>query len=203
MGPRFSHALPRPLRRRTLARMSSVTDPASAALEAIVNRYANMVRAVGHRHGLVDADLDEVMQEVRIRLWRARSTPEKISTSSASYVYRTACTAAIDVIRRRRARSEDHVSLDAPSTNPGPMDVLAPDRVLERAELADMLGETITELSESRRPVVRMYLVGYSREEIADLLGWSEAKTRNLLYRGLDDLRNGLRLRGIGPEGTI
>ncbi len=45
-----------------------------------------------------------------------------------------------------------------------------------------------------------MYLVGYSRQEIADLLGWSEAKTRNLLYRGLDDLRRALSQRGIGPE---
>jgi hypothetical protein len=35
-----------------------------------------------------------------------------------------------------------------------------------------------------------MYLSGYDREEIADLLGWPEAKTSNLLYRGLADLRN-------------
>ena len=37
-------------------------------------------------------------------------------------------------------------------------------------------------------------------EEIAALLGWSEAKTRNLLYRGLADLRSALAARGIGPE---
>ena len=44
-----------------------------------------------------------------------------------------------------------------------------------------------------------MYLKGYGREEIAALLGWSEAKTRNLLYRGLDDLRQRLIARGIRP----
>ena len=49
--------------------------------------------------------------------------------------------------------------------------------------------------------VVRMHLAGYPREEIATSLGWTEAKTRNLLYRGLDDLREALRARGIGPEG--
>jgi RNA polymerase sigma-70 factor (ECF subfamily) len=47
-----------------------------------------------------------------------------------------------------------------------------------------------------------MYLAGYSREEIADFLGWSEAKTRNLLYRGLADLRNRLTEWGIGWEAT-
>jgi RNA polymerase sigma-70 factor (ECF subfamily) len=43
-----------------------------------------------------------------------------------------------------------------------------------------------------------MHLAGYAREEIAQLLGWSEAKTRNLLYRGLADLRERLTARGIG-----
>ncbi len=45
-----------------------------------------------------------------------------------------------------------------------------------------------------------MYLAGYERREIADLLGWTEAKTRNLLYRGLADLRETLTTRGVRPE---
>ena len=47
------------------------------------------------------------------------------------------------------------------------------------------------------RPV-RMHLAGYPREEIAKLMGWTEAKTRNLLYRGLADLRERLTAEGIG-----
>jgi hypothetical protein len=34
------------------------------------------------------------------------------------------------------------------------------------------------------------------------LLGWTEAKTRNLLYRGLADLRERLIERGFRPEGV-
>jgi RNA polymerase sigma-70 factor (ECF subfamily) len=45
-----------------------------------------------------------------------------------------------------------------------------------------------------------MYLAGYTREDIAELMGWSEAKTRNLVYRGLDDLRRALTAMGIGWE---
>lgn len=37
-----------------------------------------------------------------------------------------------------------------------------------------------------------MYLNGYNHREIAGLLGWSEATTRNLLYRGLEELRSHL-----------
>jgi DNA-directed RNA polymerase specialized sigma24 family protein len=39
--------------------------------------------------------------------------------------------------------------------------------------------------------------MGHSREEIADLLGWTEAKTRNLLYRGLADVRARLLAEGV------
>jgi RNA polymerase sigma-70 factor (ECF subfamily) len=46
-----------------------------------------------------------------------------------------------------------------------------------------------------------MYLAGHPREEIAEVLGWSEAKTRNLLYRGLADLRARLTELGVGWEG--
>ena len=43
----------------------------------------------------------------------------------------------------------------------------------------------------------KLHLEGYRRDEIEALLGWSEAKTRNLLYRGLSDLREFLVARGI------
>lgn len=49
---------------------------------------------------------------------------------------------------------------------------------------------------EARRVVVRMHLSGYEREEIIALLGWSDAKVRNLLYRGLQDLRERLTRAG-------
>ena len=39
-----------------------------------------------------------------------------------------------------------------------------------------------------------------SSQEIADLLGWSEAKARNLVYRGLSELRKYLREEGIEYE---
>ena len=72
-----------------------------------------------------------------------------------------------------------------------------PDRDLEHSELAAQVERAIDSLQPSRRPVVRMHLMGHSREEIARLLGWSEAKTRNLLYLGLADLRERLLAEGV------
>jgi RNA polymerase sigma factor (sigma-70 family) len=173
-------------------------DPLSPALEAVVNRFAGLVRGVGWRHRLSEADIHELLQQVRIRLWQAQGTSEQISRVSASYVYRTAVSAVLDMMRRRRAqRTEQMVSIEdgmvATST-------ANPERDLDSSEVVAQVTRAIDSIPLSRRAAVRMYLAGHPREEIADLLGWSEAKTRNLLYRGLGDLRARLTEQGIGWE---
>ena len=131
------------------------------------------------------------MQEVRIRLWRARGTSEQVDETNTSYVYRTASSAALDVIRRRRARQADrHDAIEDEGTvtvltAPQPDPHASPRGV---ASSAQRVARAIDEIPASRRPPVRMHLAGYPREEIAKLMGWTEAKTRNLLYRGLADL---------------
>ena len=172
----------------------------SLALEAAVSRFGSMVRQVGRRYRLDESGLDEVMQEVRIRLWRARGTSEQVDQTNTSYVYRTASSAALDIIRRRRARQADrHDAIE----DEGTVTVLTapqpdPHATLEGSELAQRVARAIDEIPASRRPPVRMHLAGYPREEIAKLMGWTEAKTRNLLYRGLADLRERLTAEGIG-----
>ena len=155
-----------------------------------------MVRSVGARHGLSDADLDDVVQDVRIRLWRSCTTSEQIERLGTSYVYRAATTAALDLLRRRRARGADVTdSVDDHSDR-----IAASSGAADEADARELEGQVIAALEAlplARRTVVRMYLSGYDREEIADLLGWTEAKTRNLLYRGLDDLRERLNKVGI------
>jgi RNA polymerase sigma factor (sigma-70 family) len=178
---------------------SPSSDPLSPALETVVARFAGMVRSVGWRHRLSDHDVDEVMQQVRIRLWQAQGDSEQISRSPASYVYRTAVSAALDLLRRRRTRQADStVSLEEGGI--GLAGGNGPERDLEYSELSLQVAQAIDEIPASRRAVVRMYLAGHPREEIAQLLGWSEAKTRNLLYRGLADLRGRLTERGVGWE---
>jgi RNA polymerase sigma factor (sigma-70 family) len=181
--------------------MGSAPDQLSSTLEAVVARFADVVRHVSWRHRLSDADVDEVMQEVRIRLWRAYGDADgaRVGETGAAYVYRTAMSAALDLLRRRRARREDRtVAFDerapVPTTD-------GTERRAEAAELAAQVARAIDAIPASRRPVVRMHLTGYSREEIAALMGWSEAKTRNLLYRGLGDLRERLTESGITWEG--
>ncbi len=181
-------------------------DSPSSALDAALTGFTEMIRRVAWRHRLSDADVDEVLQEVRIRIWKASGkadgSSEQLVQSPTSYVYRTAVSAAIDLIRKQRTeRERSTVSLDgedAPVVHAAPTAPAA----LEGSELAAQVARAIDQIPESRRPAVRMYLAGYSRDDIADLMGWTEAKTRNLLYRGLDDLRGRLAEMGIERETT-
>lgn len=181
--------------------MTAPADLLSPALEAVVLRFAGMVRAVGRRHGLEDSDLDEVIQDVRIRLWRARESGERIAGSPSSYVYQTARSATLDLVRRRRGRGgRPEVAV----LDPGGGDLAGddgPDRAMEDSELAETVFRAVEALMDSRRRVVRLHLLGYESAEIAGLLGWSGGKTRNLLSRGLADLRERLRELGVGPGG--
>jgi RNA polymerase sigma factor (sigma-70 family) len=157
----------------------------------VVRRFEHRVRAIGYRYRLAPGELDELFQEVRIRLWKALKEPSSIEGTSASYVYRTATSAAVDLIRRKR-RNRAHVRFD-PEVHGVPAPSPGDGRMWEGA--AEELARSLDRLDDRRRPVVRMYLAGYDHREIAELLGWTPGATRNLLYRGLADVKDDLRNR--------
>src|SRR6185436_5302986 len=101
---------------------------------------------VGARRGLVEADLDEVLQDVRIRLWQAGKGGKVLEDLGSSYLYHVATTAALDVLRRRRARRADDTEdirerPDLTTDNP------TPHAALEASELAKQIDTAIDTLS--------------------------------------------------------
>ena len=176
---------------------------ASRALEHVVSRFDAFIRRSARRHGLLGDEIDEVVQEIRVRMWKSLGTAELIRRAKASYIYRAAISASIDLIRRRRARRHEARSLDDEIEDvPAPESRLRADAALDENEVASLVHRALALLAEQRRAVVRMHLAGYDRYEIAELFGWSEAKTRNLLYRGLADLRQILQSWGVGPVAS-
>jgi RNA polymerase sigma-70 factor (ECF subfamily) len=180
--------------------MTTPPDQLSPALERALGKFSGILRQVCWRYRFTGADVDELLQEVRIRLWRAHgevaAAGEHIASISASYLHRTALSAAIDMVRRRRARGGDRTTSIEDEHRSFP-ERHGPEQELEQSELAAQVERAIESIHPSRRPVVRMHLLGHSREEIAQLMGWTEAKTRNLLYRGLADVREHLIAQGV------
>lgn len=164
---------------------------ATPMLDALLARLGRMVRAVGGRHALGADEIDALVQEVRIRIWRAHPESEEIERLPTSYVYRTAMAAAIDLLRQRRR----HVERAAPLEEAGAVtagSAATADAAVLAAELGAAIDRALASMVEARRVVVRMHLAGYGREEMVAMLGWPDGKVRNLLYRGMDDLRERL-----------
>jgi RNA polymerase sigma-70 factor (ECF subfamily) len=176
-------------------------DGVSSSIETLIARFRTMVRSIGARRGLVESDLDEVLQDVRIRLWHAGEGGKPLEDLGSSYLYQLATTAALDLLRRRRARRADDTD-DIRERTELTTDDESPHDALEARELAAQIDAALDTLAIDRRVAVRMHLSGYDRDDIARMLGWTEARTRNLLYRGLDDLRRRLTDMGISPRRT-
>src|SRR6185436_7826658 len=121
-----------------------------------------------------------------------------------SYLYRIAATAAIDAMRRVRARRE-HPLVVAATEDAASEDLAidpaspsrSPEQLASDHELSRQIQDAVARLSENRRRAVGLHLRGFTSREIAGLLGWSEPKARNLTHRGLKDLRVLLADEGI------
>lgn len=169
---------------------------------SVMEQYGRLLRAAIVRVCPRDmaADYDDIRQDACLRLWRALSSGRKIP-SPASYLYRVAATATIDAIRRVKARRETAIEqLDPDGENRAELRTDAresPDRTAAERELVEKTLRTLTSFSSDRRRAVALHLQGLTTREIGDLLGWSEPKARNLVYRALKDLRTRLHAEGI------
>lgn len=163
--------------------------PIDGALERLLARFESFARRVARSRGLASGEVDEVLQDVRIRVWRSQLSGANIDRLGASYFLRVVSSAVIDHLRARRRRRELSIEAATDTTAvPASLQVAPADRS-ELEALGKRLGQALEQLSLNRRLVVRLHLEGYERSEISEMTGWTEAKVRNLLYRGLDDVR--------------
>lgn len=165
---------------------------ADAGVRALVREYGSLIRGVVAKvSGRKDADLaDEVVQRVTASLWTALRGAQTIH-HPASYLYRCAVRETIRELRRELA-ADDPDQLDLL-----PDEVAAsPEHAARAGELARATEEALAAMSPDRALAVRAHLLGYPVEEIMRMYGWTYQKGRNLIARGMTDLRAALSARG-------
>lgn len=184
-------------------------------LNELLNDYGSFLRSAIRRlcPSTLGVTADEIEQDARIRLWQALRRERNI-TDPASYLYRIAASAAIDAVRRVRARRETQMAdpLDAAGGRPTPTALTpatlaasarSPEELAADHQMRGRIGSALARLALNRRRAVGLHLRGFSSTEIARLLGWTEPKARNLTHRGLNDLRGQLRREGFDfPENA-
>ena len=183
------------------------TVDTEASFGAIVKEYGKFLRHTIAK--LCPKDLgiqfNDIEQEANLRLWRALQSEREIN-DLASYLYRIAATATIDAIRRVKAKREESLCLQDDEGDdrerlrivfPTSGIAESPQHQAERRDLMRKIETILARLPEDRRRAIGLYLEGFTSQEIANLLGWSEPRARNLTYRGLKDLRQQLQAEGI------
>jgi RNA polymerase sigma-70 factor (ECF subfamily) len=176
----------------------------SSPFEEILEEYGGILRRTIVALGVsrLGIQVDDVEQEARIRLWRALQR-EKTFEQPASYLYRVAVSAAIDAVRRARARREEQPGDPRDGREAGPSSIdpsPSPESRAQAREIASAVARASSALPTNRRTAALLLLQGFNSREIARLFGWSEGRARNLAYRGLADLRRALVAQGVTVE---
>jgi RNA polymerase sigma factor (sigma-70 family) len=140
----------------------------------------------------LESEYDDLVQSALLRLVRQAST-EEWRLRGTSYLWKVAHSVVMDEIRSRRRRRE--TALDSESGTEQAL-ARAPQ---EGRELGAAISAGLRELAAPRREAVLLYLLGYSLEESARVLGRTTKQVDNHRYRGLKDLRHHLDVRGYRP----
>ena len=156
--------------------------------------YGRLIRSVVLRVAGSDAHViaEDVEQRILLSLWRAAGAGREIR-NPGSYIYRTAVRETVRAVReehRRRERLESVVTREDPRAR-------TPEELAADRELVRQVEAALRELSPDRERAVRAHLAGFSVREIMETFDWSYNRARNLISRGMADLRRRLRARGL------
>ncbi len=140
---------------------------------------------------------DDIVQLATLKVLRILERGEGNRTLGASYLKKVAYTVAIDELRKRRVDRE--IAMDADLERTWADGAPDPERLARSSRSAIAISECMDGLNDDRRVAVAAYLQGHSVPETGRLTGWSTKRAENLVYRGLAQLRECLKGKGVTP----
>jgi len=174
-------------------------DRRTAELEALLGQFNGLMKVQIYKFnpGRFGLDPEDISQEIKIKLWKVLSREKKIA-NFPSYLRKVVNSSVIDMLRKYKR--EEGVFIHERQKRISEMrdDYLA--EISANEYLRERLAEAVSSLIESRRKAVKLFLLDMTIEEIAAFYNWSRDKTRNLLYRGLADLKRILKDKDIDYE---
>ncbi|GIP19504.1 RNA polymerase factor sigma-70 [Paenibacillus montaniterrae] len=191
--------------------VEAVREGDSIALEFLINKYKNFVRAKARSYFLIGADREDIVQEGMIGLYKAIRDykGDKLSSFKAFAelcITRQIITAIKTATRQKHIPLNSYVSLDKPiydeDSDRTLLDVICGTRVSDPEELIinqeefsgleDKMAEILSDLE---RKVLMLYLDGRSYQEIAVDLNRHVKSIDNALQRVKRKLEKYLEVR--------
>jgi DNA-directed RNA polymerase specialized sigma24 family protein len=186
------------------ARLTPDTPPATLPLgtdaatvfSALIVEYDRLIRAIvarlGRRFGLRRDSFtvqDDIAQEVRLDLWKQVARGQTIEFP-ASYIYTATIRETVRALKRMMSREMDSIDEDGPASHAA--DGADPFKLLAAKDQFKAILACIAALAPDRQAAVRAHLSGFEFQEVMVMHGWTYQKVRNLVARGMADLRSSL-----------
>lgn len=159
------------------------------SFKELVERYENLVFCIIRRLILKEEDVEDICQEVFIKVYQNLSKfnfQAKLSTWIAQIAYNT----SINYVRKQQREFERMSPMPLPDVYFSTDD---PDFQLNKMDVASYLGKLIGELPEQYRIVLSLYhLKEFSYQEIETITGMPDGTVKSYLFRARKILKEKL-----------
>lgn len=167
------------------------------AVEAVMERYGNLVWSLARRFTSNRTDAEDAVQEIFIDLWSSAARYDGSKASESTFVAMIARRRLIDRLRKTK-RQPGTEELDAVGDLGDP--AASPD--LETRDEAARAFRLIRELKPEQQEVIKLAVYdGYSHQGISDKLGIPLGTVKTHLRRGLLRVRDGMQAPEAVPSG--
>jgi RNA polymerase sigma-70 factor (ECF subfamily) len=153
-------------------------DPREEVFKRWLTQHTGLIFKVARTFAPSDSDLDDLVQEILMHLWRSWPSFQGKSKES-TWIYRVALHTALAWQRSEYKRRPAHEPLLAVEELPEPDDPAG----RERDELVELLYDAIRRLPKVDAALVLLYLDDLSYREMAEVLGISETNVGVKLNR--------------------
>lgn len=164
-----------------------IAEHDEAAFRALVERHVDRAFALALRILNNEADADDVVQDVLLKVWTTRGTWQEGRARFSTWLYRVVTNRCLDL--RRRPRTEDIET--APDVQDDRPDAVT---TIHQGEVGLLLEKAMSRLPDHQRiAVILAYHDNLSNPEIAEILNTTVSAVESLLKRGRQHLRHNLR----------
>lgn len=163
------------------------------SFQLLVERYQDRMFSVVRHYARSAVEIEDIVQETFLKAFR-RLDSFQHQSSFSTWLYRIAVNTALDFLKRHGRNPvtavEDPELMQQSGPGPG---VAAPDKGLEREEIARITNEVLEGLPEIFRTVlVLREFEEMSYQDMADLLGISIGTVESRLFRARAKFRDAL-----------
>lgn len=158
-----------------------------AAFRKLVERHVDRAFALALRILRNQADADDVVQDVMLKIWSKRGTWQEGKAKFSTWLYRVVTNRCLD-LRRRPATEGMEAIPEVVDSRPDAI------TTIHRGEVTTLLEHAISRLPDHQRiALILSYHDNLSNPEIAEIMETTVSAVESLLKRGRQQLRKYLR----------